>query len=255
MNEFERERAITAYLKDHTFASVRDLGQILDASDATIRRDIAKLHDKGLVLKVFGGIAPLVDTKSDRSAKPFAENRVRNVEQKLAIARKAAEFCDDGDSIIIHGGTTAYMLAEELVSRHLKVITNSMPVAALLWQKSKIHLVVPGGELHREPELFFGSPIENSNLYASKSFIGAQAFGPEGIMESNPVLIDGMRQFLDCADQIIVICDSSKFNLNARVVSCPIARISTLITDSGITDKMKDTLLEKGVAVVIADED
>ena len=146
------------------------------------------------------------------------------------------------------------MLAQEIVSKHLKVITNSMPVASLLWRESEIHLVVPGGELHREPELFLGRVDESKNYYASKSFIGAQAFGVRGIMETNPVLIEGMRHFLDCLDQIIVICDSSKFDLNARVVSCPIDRITKLITDSGITDVMKNALNEKGVEVIIASD-
>ena len=252
MNELEREQTIKDYLEEHTFASVKDLSQILDASEATIRRDISKLDEKGLVLKVFGGVAPAIETKNDRIAKPFSENRVRNVEKKLAIAQKAAELCEDGDTIIVHGGTTAYMLAQEIVSKHLKVITNSMPVASLLWRESKIHLVVPGGELHREPELFLGRVEGSKNYYASKSFIGAQAFGVRGIMETNPVLIEGMRHFLDCSDQIIVICDSSKFDLNARVVSCPIDRITKLITDSGITDVMKNALYEMGGEVLIS---
>lgn len=253
MNEYEREQAIAEYLKDHTFASVRDLGQILDASDATIRRDIAKLHDKGAVLKVFGGVAPVVDAKSDRSAKPFAENRVRNVDQKRAIAALAASLCDDGDTIIVHGGTTAYMFAEEIASKQLKVITNSMPVAAMLWEKSKIHLVVAGGELHREPEILFGNNYNSAANFASKFFLGAQAFGAEGIMESNPMLVEAISQLQERADEIIVLCDSSKFDLRARLVACPIDRVSTVVTDAGITNEAKEMLLGKGVKLLIAE--
>lgn len=252
MNEFEREQAITDYLKEHTFASVRDLGQILDASDATIRRDIAKLHDKGLVLKVFGGVAPLVDTTSDRSAKPFSENKVRNVEKKRSIARFASTLCSDGDTVIVHGGTTAYMFAEEIVSKQLKVVTNSMPVAAMLWERSKIHLVVAGGELHREPEILFGGYGTDAH-YASKFFLGAQAFGPEGIMESNPLLVEAISHFLERADEIIVLCDSSKFDLRARLIACPISRVSTVITDDDISDAAKDMILSKGVNLLIAE--
>ena len=81
MNELEREQTIKDYLEEHTFASVKDLSQILDASDATIRRDISKLDEKGLVLKVFGGVAPAIETKNDRIDKPFSENKVRNIEK------------------------------------------------------------------------------------------------------------------------------------------------------------------------------
>lgn len=253
MNEYERERAITEYLKDNTFASVRDLRQILSASDATIRRDIAKLHEKGTVLKVFGGVAPIVDTKNDRSAKPFSENRVRNVDQKRAIASLASSLCDDGDTIVVHGGTSAYMFAEEIVSKQLKVITNSMPVAAMLWERSKIHLVVAGGELHREPEILFGGGYDSIAYFASKFFLGAQAFGPEGIMESNPLLVEAISQLLLRADEIIVLCDSSKFDLRARLVACPISRISTVVTDTGITDATRDMLQSNGVKLLVAE--
>ena len=135
MIEYEREKAIKEYLGSSTFASVKDLARILNVSDATIRRDILKLDEKGLVLKVFGGVAPVFDTQVARTAKPFSVNKVRNVEQKRAIAKYAAKMCEDGETILVHGGTTAYMFAEEIVSKHLKVITNSMPVASLLWEK------------------------------------------------------------------------------------------------------------------------
>tara|TARA_B100000925_G_scaffold273832_1_gene238818 strand:- start:171 stop:953 length:783 start_codon:yes stop_codon:yes gene_type:complete len=253
MFEYEREETIKKYLENSTFASVRDLAKILNVSDATIRRDISKLDEKGLVLKVFGGIASLADTQVDRSAKSFSVNKVRNVEKKRAIAKYAATMCEDGESIVVHGGTTAYMFAEEIVSRHLKVITNSMPVASLLSEKSRINLVVPGGELQRKAEILYCRDVNEADYFASKSFIGAQAFGPEGIMESNPVLVEGIRQFLNCVDQINIICDSSKFEIKARVVACPISRIHSVITDHGISELMKKTLEEKGVKVVIAD--
>ena len=98
-----------------------------------------------------------------------------------------------------------------------------------------------------------GQPPFSAENFASKSFIGAQAFGPEGIMESNPVLVEGIRQFLNCVDQINIICDSSKFGIKARVVACPISRIHSVITDHGVSELMKKTLEDKGVKVVVAD--
>ena len=71
-------------------------------------------------------------------------------------------------------------------------------------------------------------------------------------MESNPVLAEGIRQFLNCVDQINIICDSSKFGIKARVVACPISRIHSVITDHGVSELMKKTLEDKGVKVVVA---
>ena len=130
MRESNRERKILDYLKDNTFASVKDLKQILNASDATIRRDISKLHADGALLKVFGGVAPRGDTVDDRSAKPFSENKARFVDKKRGIAKAAASLCSNGDSIIVNGGSTAYTFAREISEMSLRVFTNSMPVAA-----------------------------------------------------------------------------------------------------------------------------
>jgi DeoR family ulaG and ulaABCDEF operon transcriptional repressor len=127
-----------------------------------------------------------------------------------------------------------------------------MPVAAMLWEKSRIHVVVAGGELHREPEILFSGAYAKTAHYASKFFLGAQAFGPEGIMESNPMLVDAIFQLLESADEIIVLCDSSKFDLRARLVACPINRVGTVVTDDGIADASKEMLNTQGVNLLVA---
>ena len=87
-SEDERRSVIIETLKDRQFATVKDLLGILDVSPATIRRDIAKLHEIGAIRKVFGGIAWSSDGMAAERlhAKPFEENRVLNVEAKKAIA-------------------------------------------------------------------------------------------------------------------------------------------------------------------------
>ena len=70
-------------------------------------------------------------------------------------------------------------------------------------------------------------------------------------MESNPVLIEGISQFLNCVDQINIICDSSKFEIKARVLACPLPRIHSIITDQGISELMKKTYEDKGVKVIV----
>src|SRR5688572_14262846 len=108
MNEAERHRVILNALKERPFSTVKDLTAVLDASVATIRRDIVKLHEAGAVRKVFGGVAATdSEIAMDRlSARPFAESRVLAVDAKKAIAAEAAKLCNDGDAIIINGGST-----------------------------------------------------------------------------------------------------------------------------------------------------
>src|SRR6476646_872893 len=113
MDESERHRLILDVLAERPFATVQDLLDVLKVSPATIRRDIAKLHETGNVRKVFGGIAAFEhDASPERlAARPFEENRMLAVDAKRAIAREAEMLVRDGDAIIIHGGTTCYLFA------------------------------------------------------------------------------------------------------------------------------------------------
>ena len=118
MNETERLELILEFLSKRQFATVKDLLKILDASAATIRRDMAKLHETGQVRKVFGGIVPADEIGSEHiAAKPFEVNRVLHIDRKEAIASEAEKMCNDGDSIIVHGGTSCFLFARRLGKR------------------------------------------------------------------------------------------------------------------------------------------
>ncbi|MET3926343.1 DeoR/GlpR family DNA-binding transcription regulator [Devosia sp. 2618] len=253
-SEAERHRIIRDALKHRPFATVRDLLDLLAVSPATVRRDIAKLHEDGKIRKVFGGIALPEHAESERvHARPFEENRVLNVAVKQAIAIEAEKLCRDGDTIIVNGGTTCYIFARLLATRALTVFTNSMPVAATLWESGVCHLVVGGGELHREPGVLFTPNAPENEFYASKFFVSAQGIGPEGLMESHPLMSRLIDDLARRADEVVVLVDASKFAIRARHSVIPLSRISTLITDSNLTDIDAKMLADEGVDVIIVD--
>ncbi len=254
MNEGERHRHILSFLRDRPFATVRDLSQIVVASPATIRRDIGKLHEMGAVRKVFGGIAAAdLDSGPDRlSSRPFEENQMLGVEAKKAIAEEAEQLVNDGDALIIHGGSTCYLFALRLARRNVKIYTNSMPLAATLWQNGTCHLTIAGGELHRGPGILYSPAMELPEFYASKFFIGAQGVGPTGVMESHPLLVREMERLLGRADEVVVLADSRKFNVRARYTVVSFSRIATLITDDGLSESDERMLTDAGIKVIIA---
>lgn len=254
MTESDRHRLMLDLLKDRPFASVRDLQAVVDASPATIRRDIAKLHSAGAVRKVFGGIAAAeAGGALDRvTARPFTENQMLRVAAKNAIAREAAALVQDGDALIIHGGSTCYLFALLLANRNVRIYTNSMPLAATLWQNGTCHLTLAGGELYREPGIVFSPQAGPPEFYASKFFLGAQAITPSGMQESHPLVVRETELLLQRADEVIVLADSRKFGMRARNTMIPLARIGTLITDDGITDANHKMLTDAGIRVIVA---
>lgn len=254
MIEAERHRLMIGLLKDRPFASVRDLQAILDASPATIRRDIGKLHAIGAVRKVFGGIAAAESMSGIErlAARPFTENQMLGVAAKTTIAEEAAKLVQDGDALIIHGGSTCYLFAMLLANRNVRIYTNSMPMAASLWQNGTCHLTLAGGDLYREPGIVFSPHAGPPEFYASKFFLGAQAITPNGMQESHPLIVRETELLLQRADEVIVLADSRKFGARARYPIMPLTRIGTLITDDGLSDANHKMLGDAGIRVVIA---
>jgi DeoR family ulaG and ulaABCDEF operon transcriptional repressor len=254
VTESERDRLILDFLESRQFATVKDLLGVLSVSPATIRRDMARLHAAGAVRKVFGGIAAGNGglTPEQLSARPFEENQMLGVEAKRAIAAEADRLVREGDDIIIHGGTTCFIFALRLARRSVRIFTNSMPLAAALWDKGACHLTLAGGELHREPGIVASPSDASPEFYASKLFIGAQGIGAHGVMESHPLIVREAQKLLTRADQVIVLADSRKFAIRARYTVFALTRIGTLITDDGLADSDAKMLEDAGVKVKVA---
>lgn len=254
VEESDRQRMIVDLLKDRPFATVKDLLDILRVSPATIRRDIAKLSKSGSVRKVFGGIAAAsAEEQPDRlSARSFEENQMLAVDAKRAIAREAEKLVRDGDAIIIHGGSTCYLFALRFARRNVRIYTNSLPLASRLYQDGDCHLTLAGGEFYREPGIVYSMHPSEPDFYASKFFLGAQGIGPQGIMESHPLIVRETQRLLTLADELVVLADSRKFGVRARHTPVPLSRISTLVTDDGLADEHAKMLEDAGVRLVIA---
>jgi DeoR family ulaG and ulaABCDEF operon transcriptional repressor len=250
--DVDRHKIITDLLHERSFASVRDLQEHLGVSAATIRRDIDKLHDTGKVRKVYGGISSNEAGSHRLSARPYDENRDIAVEAKRAIAEKAATLVRDGDSIIVHAGSTCYQLGTLLARRNVRIYTNSMPLAAYFGEHGTCHLTIAGGELYREPGIIHDTVAGPPKFFASRFFLGTQGVSSEGLLESHPLLMKAIAELAACADEIVLLADSRKFSIHPRSVALPLSRIGTVVTDDGLSDADAKMLEDAGVAVLIA---
>jgi DeoR family ulaG and ulaABCDEF operon transcriptional repressor len=252
LSDPERQRAIVNYLSERTFASVRELQALLQVSAATVRRDIETINGLGVARKVYGGVSALqAPLQAAALALPYEKNRDLAVDAKSRIADIAATLVHDGDTIVINGGSTCFHLGFKLADRSIRLFTNSMPLAAYLSEHGRCSLTIAGGELHREPRIVHSSV--QAPFYASKFFLGAQGIGPEGVLESHPLLVRSIQDHSQYVDQIIVLADSRKFSIRARNVALPLSRIGTVITDSGLPDTAARMLENEGVNVRIAE--
>ncbi|MBF9036123.1 DeoR family transcriptional regulator [Rhodobacterales bacterium HKCCE2091] len=255
MHEKERHRIILSAVQDRPVVTVSDLCDLTGVSEATIRRDIATLHVQKRLRRVRGGAEAIAPPPFvGLAGRTFAVNQTRASQQKQAIAREAVALCEDGDSIIINGGTTTFQMVHPLATRRMQVFTNSFPIAEHLLKHSRNAVMLPGGTIYREQNIIL-SPFDNDvarNFYARRMFMGAQGIGPLGLMEADPLLIQAEQKLIGQADELIVLVDSSKFENRSSLVLCPLSKIDVIVTDDGIPDHAAAMLEAADIRLVIA---
>ncbi len=254
MHEKERHRIIISAVQDRPVVTVADLCNLTGASEATIRRDISTLHVQRHLRRVRGGAEAITPPQIlGLAGRPFAVNRTMRIAEKQAIACEGANLCEDGDSIIINGGTTTFQMVHPLTTRRLQVFTNSFPIAQHLLKHSKNTIMLSGGTIYREQNIIL-SPFENDltrNFYARRMFMGAHGLGPLGLMEADPLLIQAEHKLIGQADELIVLVDSSKFGQRSSLVLCSLDRITAVITDEGISDTAAAMLEAADVKLIV----
>ena len=257
MHEKERHRIILSAIQEKPVVTVQEMVELTDSSEATIRRDIATLHVQKKLRRVRGGAESINPPQFvGLAGRPFSVNETINAAQKRAIAAKAAELCQDGDPIIINGGTTTFQMVHPLAVKRCQVFTNSFPIAEHLLKHSKNTIMLSGGAIYREQNIIL-SPFDNDvtrNFYARRMFMGAQGLGHLGLMEADPLLIQAEQKLIDQADELVVLVDSSKFKKRSSLILCPLERITTVITDNGIRDEDRQMLETAGVGLIVADK-
>ncbi|MEZ5477691.1 MAG: DeoR/GlpR family DNA-binding transcription regulator [Thiolinea sp.] len=257
MNERQRHQKILQLLTQQPIITVDELVNVLEASVATVRRDINALAQAKLLKRIRGGAETLDTAPPLRlTGHSFDHSESLHTEQKRLIARKAVALCQDGETIIINGGTTTYRMAEFLGERRLHILTNSFTMADYLLRYTSNQVLLPGGEVYREQNIIL-SPYEQDttvdHFYASKMFMGAYAIRPQGLIEADPLLIKAEQKLIKQAEQLIVLVDSSKFAAFGSLVLSPLNRISTLITDSGVSETTVAMLEQEGIEVLVVE--
>ena len=130
------------------------------------------------------------------------------------IAAAAARLIEDGDTILLDGGSTTYELARSLVGRPLQVVTNSLPVANLFTSSAAADLVLIGGYVHTRTGVSLG-PYANqmlAELNVRRAVLSVAGVNTNGYYNSNLLLVETERAMMKAADEVIVVADSTKFD-------------------------------------------
>lgn len=252
MIERERHRVILAAVEARPVATVGQLVEVTGASEATVRRDVAALDRLGRLRRVRGGVEALASPPPPLAGRPWAVNAAENVREKRAIARAAAALCEDGEAVIVNGGTT-FQMVHPLEGRRLQVLTNSFPIAAHLLQRSRSTVLMPGGTVYREQQIVL-SPFADDvtrHFLARRMFMGAHGIGPFGLTETDPLLIQAEERLIGQAEEFVVLVDATKFGRRGSLLLRPLDRVGTVVTDDRVEDRHAQAVEAAGVRLLV----
>jgi len=239
MNKFEQADRINTI----------DLALELDISEDTIRRDFIELNDKGLINKVYGGAFLAKNTQ-----KNVFDILITNEEKKINVAKKALSFLNEGQVIIMSGGTTNLTLCKLIPNDFSATIyTYSLPIAMQLSQHPNIELIFIGGKLQKQAMVTVGIDVVQvlSKIKADVCFMGVSCIDVnQGLTEMGYEVSVIKKEMIKASDKVIALLTSEKMNNKMAHKVCDLDKLYAIVTDLNATSPKIKNFVDSGIKVL-----
>ncbi len=242
------------FLKKEGGISVKVAAEKFGISEVTARRYMNEIASMDLPVKrVRGGL--VLETIKGSVEFMFDMKLSLNEPEKKRIAKKALEFIEDGDSILLDSGTTVFQLAKLFRSKKgLKVITVDVKIAEELGKNPEIETYIIGG-LVRPGYFSIGGEMALEFLErfkVEKAFLTADAVHPEeGITNSSMFEAFVKKLIVRSGKKVILIADHTKVGKVAFVKVVPMNAVNIFITSKGADENLLSKIEELGVKVIV----
>lgn len=249
----DRRKQLLELVRKRGFASLPDLADELRVSPSTVRRDLDHLEETGSAKRTHGGVWY---TGPSPKLPHFEQRQQAQWDKKRMIAQVAAELIQDGDTILLDGGSTTYELAQLLVGRTIQIVTNSLPVASLFTTSANHDVVMLGGYLHLRTGVCLG-PYANemlNQLSVQRAIVSVAGISETGLFNSNLLLVETEQAMMRAADEVIVVADSTKFGHQSLARMCELKNVDKLVVDHEISEVWRKRMRSAGIELFIAGE-
>jgi DeoR/GlpR family transcriptional regulator of sugar metabolism len=248
MKAAERQLRIRQMFESRDFLDVETLCRELHASEASVRRDLSVLENNNVLKRVYGGAIPI------QVAGDYALETVRAGDEKHRIARMAAGLIEQGQTVILDGGTTVTAVARELASRSVHVVTNSLPIAEVLESFRNIELTLTGGYLDPRIRVMLGPFCEQmlSAIRADSVIMGIGAVSEVGFSNNNTLVVGSEKKMIEVAAKVIIVADHTKFGRGGMFPVAPLSAADVVISDKDLSPDYITMLRAHDVEVLLA---
>jgi DeoR family transcriptional regulator of aga operon len=246
----QRRTQIMLELQRTGEARTSQLAASFRVSEVTIRSDLALLASRNQLIKTHGGAVP-VQTHSPTAA--FEQRVQSNSDAKRRIARAASGLITDNQSVVFDSGSTLLQLAMQMPPvENVVVATNAMNIAQYLMFRPGLDVHMIGGRVYPSTVSTIVADLEAAvgGLLAHQAFVGAhsidQAFDVVDVSED---IARTKRNLVRMARRVIVLADSSKWDIGASSKAFSLSRVDLVITDEGLPAAVRSRLEELEVEV------
>ncbi len=251
----ERRNRILDYINKNQKADIKELSELLNATEITIRRDLIELEKKKQLIRTHGGAILNEQKKSVWQTSSIYNRLERNREKKERIAQFSATLIRDDESLFIDGGSTNQILAPLVKDRrNMLFVTNSPDVADILLENEENRIIQIGGELTRDTHLTIGPDAEDNirKYYVDKCITSVSGIDPNvGCYAAIPSEASMKRTLVSHSRETILLVDSSKFNRKAFCLAFDLSDVSTVVTDSDTPKDEIEKLRDRGITVYV----
>lgn len=245
----ERHERILAELARRGTVSALDLATLLDASLATIRRDVADLDLRKAVTRTHGGAS----LPKQREELPFDAKVMVYLPEKRRIGAQVGALIEPGSMIGLGGGTTVMQILPAIRRMRLKLVTTAVNVALDLRDAREVEVTLTGGMLRPRTAEMVGHIAERTlrDINIDVAVIGVDGIDARAgftTYDSSEAYVN--RVMLERAREVWIVADHSKFGQILPALICAAAQVRRIITDIGATQAMTAGIEALGVEVL-----
>ena len=232
MPYYEREKELLDLIMRQERVSIKDLQQREYVSKSTLRRDLIRLEEKGLIVRTHGGVIPVI--KAVDTLLPFYLREDEQKNEKQNIAGRAARLVHDGDIIMLDSSTSAYKIVPYLTQfKNLVVISSGARTACLLGELG-IKNICSGGEMITNSFSLVGeSAIRTVSSYnADIVFFSCRGLSEDGFLSDSSTEENAVRRaMIEHAKRRVLLCSSDKIGQKYLQNICRVSEIDNIICD------------------------
>ena len=256
MNLAPRHTQLLDEVRAHGPQTIEALSERFGVTLQTVRRDVQRLAEAGLLSRFHGGVRLPGSTTQNIA---YRQRQAMLSDAKSGIARAIAQRVPNGCSLILNIGTTIEAVAHELRHhRGLRVITNNLHIAALLSTNPECEVIVAGGLVRAADQGIVGEATVDfmRQFKVDIGLIGISGIESDGTLRDFDYReVKVARTIIEQSREVWVAADHSKFNRPAMVELARLDEIDVLFTDTPPPSPFDELMAQGNVQCVVANAD